>query len=468
MVEQTCVVCGRALPRRPGGRPGRSSVYCSAACRQRAFRSRGGPSQKEAAVGLIAEIEKQVRGLDPQLPGEFYADVTTLSGSVGRLRRIARLARDAAQAAVAAAPQSATLQNATLQNVTRHGVTESGADTLAPTAESVRQLDEWAFASLVEAHRRELQVHCYRMVGSYDDAEELVQDTFLRAWRTRDRFEGRSSVRTWLYRIATNACIDFLRRSRRKPQQYAPIPGMDHGAVAEPPAMVAWLQPYPDELLDEIASDAAHPDAEAVSRETIELVFLAAIQHLPARQRAVLILRDVLGWSAADTAALLELTVASVNSALQRAKPTLRAHLPEPRAEWKAPAQVSAQEREVLAKYMSAAVSADVGVMTQLLREDVRLTMPPNPFWFVGREAFLNFVTPSVDPASPMFFGAWRHLETRANRMPAVAGYVKRPGTEVYRAQVLDVLRIDAEGRIAEITSFEPHLFAAFGLPLTL
>jgi RNA polymerase sigma-70 factor (TIGR02960 family) len=462
MAEQTCLVCGRPLPRRSGGRPGRSSVYCSAACRQRAYRSRGGPTQDEAAVGLVAEIEKQVRGLDPQLPGKFYTDVTALSGSVGRLRRIARLAWDVAQAAVVGAPQ----------NVTRADVTESQAEPEsgqpAPQSEpTLGELDEWLFASLVETHRRELQVHCYRMVGSYDDAEELVQDTFLRAWRTRDGFEGRSSVRTWLYRIATNACIDFQRRSRRAPERYQPIPGMDHGAADQPPVKITWLQPYPDELLDEVASPAPHPDAEAVSRETIELVFLAAIQHLPARQRAVLILRDVLGWSAVDTAALLETSVASVNSALQRAKPTLRVHLPELRADWKAPAQVSAQERAVLDKYMAAAVHTDFAAMAELLREDVRLTMPPNPFWFVGREALLNFVTPSIDPASPLFFGHWRHLETRANRMPAVAGYVKRPGTGVYRAQVLDVLRIE-EGRIAEITSFEPHLFAAFGLPLTL
>ncbi|HEY3870621.1 MAG TPA: sigma-70 family RNA polymerase sigma factor [Actinocrinis sp.] len=454
MADQTCQVCGRPLPRRPGGRPGRASVYCSAACRQRAYRSRGGPTQGEAAVGLIAEIEKQVRGLEPQLPGKFYTEVTELSGSVGRLRRIARLARDVAQTAPVAADGEAP------QSVTREGVTDSA---------SVRELDEWSFASLVETHRRELQVHCYRMVGSYDDAEELVQDTFLRAWRTRDGFEGRSSVRTWLYRIATNACIDFQRRSRRAPQRYQPIPGMEHGAVDQPPVQVAWLQPYPDELLDEIASPAPHPDAQAVSRETIELVFLAAIQHLPARQRAVLILRDVLGWSAAETAALLETSVASVNSALQRAKPTLRAHLPEARAQWKAPEQVSAQEREVLDKYMavSAAPTVDAAAIEELLREDVRLTMPPNPFWFVGREAMLRFVMASLDPASPVYFGQWRHLETRANRMPAVAGYVKRPGTEIYRAQMLDVLRIE-EGRIAEITTFEPHLFAAFGLPMTL
>ena len=390
----------------------------------------------------MAEVERQVESLDPRRPDEFYADLTALSSTVGRLRRTAEVARDATG---------------------KHA--EPPAARAAASATPAAGLDEWTFAESVEPHRRELQVHCYRMVGSYDDSEDLVQETFLRAWRNREGFEGRSSFRTWLYKIATNTCIDFLRRTNRAPQQYQPVAGMEHGSD-QPPARIAWLQPYPDELLDEVASDEATPDAAVVSRETMELVFLAAIQHLPVRQRAVLIMRDVLGWPAADTAELLDMSVASVNSALQRARPTLREHLPERRTDWATP-EATQQEREVLERYMTAAQRTDLDAMAEMLSEDVRLTMPPNPFWFVGRDAFLNFVMPSLEPGSPMFFGQWRHVLTRANRMPAVAGYVQRPGTEVYRAQVLDVLRIE-DGRIAEITSFEPHLFAAFGLPLTL
>jgi RNA polymerase sigma-70 factor (ECF subfamily) len=462
MSERRCGICGRLLPQRRTGKPGRASLYCSAACRQRAYRSRAGSARGEAVHELIADIERQVQSLTPQLPVEFYSDVTALSSSVGRLRRIARIARDAKQGPAARrAPQIVTPGP-----VTESTVTELPERSAADSPATMPALDEWTFAELVEPHRRELQVHCYRMVGSYDDSEDLVQETFLRAWRKRDGFEGRSTVRVWLYRIATNACIDFLRRTNRRPQRYEPVPGIDQGS-AQPPAKIAWLQPYPDELLDEVASDGVQPDAAAVSRETMELVFLAAIQHLPARQRAVLILRDLLGWPAADTATLLGMSVASVNSALQRARPTLRAQLPERRAEWVATVSASRQEREVLDKYMAAAQRADLAAMAELLSEDVRLTMPPNPFWFIGRDAFLKFVMPSIDPASPTFFGHWRHLPTRANRLLAAAGYVQRPGTEVYRAQVLDVLRIEA-GRIVEITSFEPHLFAAFGLPLTL
>jgi RNA polymerase sigma-70 factor (ECF subfamily) len=177
-------------------------------------------------------------------------------------------------------------------------------------------------------------VHCYRMTGSYDDAEDLVQETFLRAWRARDTFQGRAGARTWLYRIATNACLDFQRRTARRPQRYEPIPGMNHGS-GDAPARVTWLQPYPDDELP--AAEADRPETAVESRETVELVFLAALQHLPPLQRAVLILRDVLGLTAAETAESLGTTVASANSALQRARPALRDHLPGRRADWTAP-----------------------------------------------------------------------------------------------------------------------------------
>jgi RNA polymerase sigma-70 factor (ECF subfamily) len=320
---------------------------------------------------------------------------------------------------------------------------------------------EGTFTDLVEPHRREIQAYCYRMLGSFDDAEDLVQEVFLRAWRGQDGYEGRAGVRTWLYKIATNACIDFLRRNKRQPQRYEPVPGFDSGAE-EGPDRVPWLQPYPDQLLD---LDA--PDSAAVSRETLELVFLTAIQHLPPRQRAVLLLRDVLDWSAAATAAQLAVTVATVNNDLARARPVLRAHLPARRAEWTRAAGPTPEERAVLERYMSVAQRGDVDSMAELLTDETVLTMPPNPFWFVGRDAIAGFLRMSLPPDAPGYLGAWRSLETSANRQPAVGHYLQRVGTTVFRAQVLDVLRIEG-GRITQITAFEPHLFPAFGLSLRL
>jgi RNA polymerase sigma-70 factor (ECF subfamily) len=316
------------------------------------------------------------------------------------------------------------------------------------------------FAERAEAHRRELRVHCYRLTGSFDEAEDLVQDTLLRAWRSRDQLEDGASLRAWLYAIATNTCLDFLRRVERRPRAYAPVPGMDHGE-GPPPDRLEWLQPFPDGLLDPV-----RPEEEAVARETIELVFLAAIQHLTSQQRAVFVFREVLGWSAADTAAAVGLSVASVNSALQRAKSGLRRHLPEDRSQWRTEGPTP-QERKVLDAYRAASQSADWTAVANLLTSDVVLTMPPNPFWFSSREAMIGFVRGSLDRASPAYFGEWQHVPTTANRMPAFAGYVRRPGTTIFRAQTLDVLRV-REGKIAEITTFEPHLLAAFGLPLVL
>jgi RNA polymerase sigma-70 factor (ECF subfamily) len=224
---------------------------------------------------------------------------------------------------------------------------------------------ESAFAALFERNRGELQVHCYRMLGSFEDSEDLVQETFLRAWRKRASFspEGRSSFRAWLYRIATNACLDVLRSRPRRvlPPQVAAAG--DPTAPPSPPADLPWLQPYPDRLLESIASAEEEPDAMVVAKETIELAFIAAIQHLPPRQRAVLILRDVLGWSAKDTAALLEVSVGSVNSALQRARATLRDRLGERRAEWARPSEPREEERELLRRYVDAHERADVDAL---------------------------------------------------------------------------------------------------------
>jgi RNA polymerase sigma-70 factor (ECF subfamily) len=326
--------------------------------------------------------------------------------------------------------------------------------------------EESAFAALLEQHRRELQVHCYRMLGSFEEAEDLVQETFLRAWRRRASFtfDGRSSLRAWLYRIATNACLDVLRSRPRRvvPQEVAEAG--DPAAAPSPPLDLPWLQPYPDRLLEPVAAVEEEPGAVVVARETIELAFLAAIQHLPPRQRAVLILRDVLGWSARETASLLEASVVAVNSALQRARATLRQRLPARRSEWAQRAASTEQERALLRRYLDAHERADVHALAELLREDAILTMPPLPTWYAGREAILIATQKGFDPG----FGRLRSLLTGANLQPAAAHYLRKPGESEYRPLALDVLRIDG-GRVAEISTFvSPELFPAFGLPPAL
>jgi RNA polymerase sigma-70 factor (ECF subfamily) len=319
-------------------------------------------------------------------------------------------------------------------------------------------VDEASFAVEVEGHRRELQVHCYRMVGSLQDAEDLVQETFLRAWRKRDTFQGRSTFRAWLYRIATNACLDFLER---------------HPRVAN--GEVYWLQPFPDRMLETAAPTDAEPDAAVVAKETIELAFLVAIQHLPPKQRAVLIMRDVLGWPANDSADLLDLSVASVNSALQRARATLKEHLPSRRLEWGQSAEPTEAEKALLQRYMEAMERSDTEAMAELLHEDVRVTMPmleaclPDGSrelsWF-GRKSYLEGLAQVFTPGSPAYLGDWKSVPTRANLQPAVAHYVRPPGETAYRAQVLDVLSV-AGGEIVAITAFGPGMFGYFGLPET-
>ena len=321
---------------------------------------------------------------------------------------------------------------------------------------------ESTFATLFERHRGELRVHCYRMLGSLEESEDLVQETFLRAWRKRASFgsDGRSAFRPWLYRIATNACLDVLRsRPRRVVPPQVASPG-DPAAPPSPPVDLPWLQPYPDRLLEPAAPTEEEPDAAAVARETIELAFIAAIQHLPPRQRAVLILRDVLGWSAKDAAALIDASVNSVNSALQRARATLREQLGERRTEWARSAEPSAEEHELLRQYVDAHERADADALAALLREDARLTMPPHPTWYEGRAAIRIAAGKGFEPS----FGTLRTLVTAANRQPAAAHYLRRPGESEYRALALDVLSVD-DGRIAEISSFVfPELFPAFGL----
>jgi RNA polymerase sigma-70 factor, ECF subfamily len=343
-----------------------------------------------------------------------------------------------------------------------------------PVVAAAMASDEVAFGQLVERHRRELHVHCYRMLASYADAEDVVQETFLRAWNKRSSYAARSTVRAWLYQIATNACLDFLRSRSRRARPYQVPPLAAAPASIQPPVEVSWLQPYPDVHLDAAVASAEEPDAVVVAKETIELAFLMIIQQLPPRQRAVLIMRDVLGWSAGETAALLETSVASVKSALQRARATVQERRPPQRDQWDSRAAATADEREILERYVAAHERADVDLLAQLLAEDVVQTMPPYPAWLIGRDAALTFSAEVFDPGSAEYHGRWRSVLTCANRQPAVAQYVQRPSAEEtrnlageYRAQVLDVLRIE-NGAITEIMSFEPHRFAAFGLPLVL
>lgn len=306
---------------------------------------------------------------------------------------------------------------------------------------------ESAFAALTERYRRELHVHCYRMLASFDEAEDAVQETFLRAWRARGSFDGSSLIRAWLYRIATNVCLDTLRRGARRLTSMRTF------------AEVPWLTPYPDRLLDEMAPSEEEPEAVIVTRETIELTFLAALQVLPPRQRATLIARDVLGWSASETASAIDSSVAAVNSALQRARATMQAHLPARRSEWSA-GEPTDEERGLLASFIDAHERGDAVLAVSIASQDLRITMPPRPYVFEGLDA----IGPRLERA--LAEGDWRLVPTVANRMPTAASYLRAPGDTIYRAFKLDVLRV-VEGRISEITTFGPELFPQFGLPPT-
>ena len=308
-------------------------------------------------------------------------------------------------------------------------------------------MDHSGFAALTERHRRELHVHCYRMLASFDEAEDAVQETFLKAWRGLSGFDGGPQFRAWLYRIATNVCLDMLRSSSRRPS-----------AKSHPE--VPWLQPYPDLLLDQAAPSDEQPEAVAISRETISLVFLAALQVLPPRQRAALIARDVLGWPASETASALGTSVAAANSALQRARATMQSHLPDTRAEWSA-REPSAEERKLVEQFIAAHERLDAEAAVAIAARDLRVTMPPLPYCYQGAEA----IGPLMGDAAAM--GEWRLIPVGANRMPAAASYLRRPGDSVFRAFKLDVMRVEG-AVIAEITTFPADHFAAFGLQLAL
>ncbi len=308
-------------------------------------------------------------------------------------------------------------------------------------------------AAQLEAHRRALRVHCYRMTGSFDEAEDLVQETMLRAWRARDGFEGRAKLSTWLHRIATNVCLDALadRAARVLPQDVVPAVAPDDEPRSTPPLRpeLPWMQPFPDALLD--------PETLAASRESIELAFLAALQHLPARQRAILLLDDVLGWTAAETAELLAITVAAVTSALQRAHAAMRALAPAGRDGWTPLAPPTDEERALLARYLAAWADGDAAALTALLRDDVRWAMPPAALWFEGRAAVEMLLA-----SFPIrFHGDHRLVPVAANRQLAAAGYLRRHGAADFAFSGIHLLRVEA-GQIAEITTFGASLCGGF------
>jgi RNA polymerase sigma-70 factor (ECF subfamily) len=340
----------------------------------------------------------------------------------------------------------------------RPGARHTGMDDLLVAAAQAG--DHAAFARLTEPIRRELQVHCYRVLGSVEDAEDAVQETYLRAWGRLDSYTGRGTFRAWLYGIATRACLDALRRrkARRWPSDVAfPSDPRDHPV---PSVDVPWLQPYPDVLLAVPAPGDAEPETAVTSKETIELAFLASIQRLPARQRAVLILREVLDWSAADTAAALDMTVVAVNSALQRARTTLAEYLPADRDQWAGSS--SDGDRAVLTRLIDAWERSDTDALVALLRADARLVMPPRPTWFAGRDAIEIFLREHV-------FGrmgtGWRLRPTAANRQPAFALYHREGGDREHRPFAIGVLEVHG-ARIGELAMFtQPELFGRFGMP---
>jgi RNA polymerase sigma-70 factor (ECF subfamily) len=311
------------------------------------------------------------------------------------------------------------------------------------------------FTGVADRYRAELLAHCYRMLGSADEAEDLVQETYLRAWRSYGGFEGRSSVRTWLYRIATNVCLTAIERRGRRPLPSglgAPSDDPDTPVVTAPE--VPWLQPLPDALL---AAEREDPASVAASRAGVRLAFVAALQYLSARQRAMLIMRDVLEWPAAQVADVLDTTTTAVNSGLRRARAQLAEALP---AEDELAEPADPDQRAVLERFAAAIESADATALAELLREDVALEMPPIATWFAGRTAVTSFVASYLFTAP----GWLRHVPVMANGQPAFAVY-QRHEDGAYHAHAVIMPTVTATG-IARITAFQdPGLFGHFGLP---
>ena len=322
--------------------------------------------------------------------------------------------------------------------------------------DAARRGDEGAFARLVESRQGELHAHCYRMLGSVHDAEDALQEALLRSWKGLKRFEGRSSLRSWLYRIATNTCLDVI---ARRPKRVLPIdygPGADpHDSPGEPLVESVWIEPYPDETLG-VEDGFASPEASYEQRESLELAFVAALQHLPANQRAALILREVLGFSAREAAESLETSVASVNSALQRARKTVDEKLPEQSQQATLRAVGDERLSAIVDDYMAAIQNGDVDTVVAMLTEDAAWSMPPVPSWYRG-EALATFL------AEYPLQERWRHVPTRANGQLAVGCYMWDPERERYVAAVLDILTLRGD-RIAQVTGFlAPWVFQRFG-----
>ena len=315
------------------------------------------------------------------------------------------------------------------------------------------------FAQVAEQYRPELRAYCYRMIGSVDECEDLVQDTYLRAWQAYERFEGRSSVRLWLYKIATNTYLNALQTRQRRPLPSGLGGPADSATAALAPAKsdIPWLQPAPDSLLYGATDD---PAAVVSLRSSVRLAFVAALQHLSSLQRAVLVLRDVLGWQASEVAEILETSTAAVNSALQRARARLAEAGPT-LDELGEPAEP--ELRGVLDRYMAAFEHADVDGLAELLRADVELEMPPIPTWFTGRDVVCDFLARVVLHTPDQ----WRLTYTRANGAPAFAMYRRGPDGS-FQAHGLDVLSL-VDGHISRIVAFnDATLVAKFGLPETL
>jgi RNA polymerase sigma-70 factor, ECF subfamily len=326
---------------------------------------------------------------------------------------------------------------------------------------AARAGDQEAFEKLIEPYRRQLLVHCYRILGSFEDAEDILQETLVRAWKRLDSFEGRSSLRAWLYKIATNASLDALdsRRVRGLPKElYAR--GDPTQPLPPPLQKVNWVEPLPDEWIDDEPN--MYPEARYEVRESITLAFIAALQKLPGRQRTALLLCDVMGWSASEAAEILDMTTAAVNSALQRARETLK------QSERKtAPARLNEPLSDLLRRYVAAWEKADSAALIAVLREDVALTMPPLPVWFGGHadiQAFLDgFLFRSMSPFQAKL------VPMRANGSPAFAVYQMDPGG-IYRAAAIHILTIE-EGQITEINdylTFDGQLFSGFHLALVV
>jgi RNA polymerase sigma-70 factor (ECF subfamily) len=327
----------------------------------------------------------------------------------------------------------------------------------------MRPVDPREFSRVVEPYRRELQVHCYRLLGSLQDAEDMVQETLLRAWRRRETYEGRAPLRAWLYRIATNACLDAI---DRRPRRAIPFASTLPADPSRPPAPhmdeSIWIEPYPDELLP--FSDAG-PEGAVVSREGVALAFVTALQALPPRQRAVLILRDVLAFRAREVATLLDLTVSAVNSALHRARETLGRSQGGRQDDATAGTAMTEAQRRLLDQYVRAWESEDVEALIALLKEGAAFAMPPSPSWYTGREAIHTFV------ATQVFEGTgrrrWRLLSTRANGGPAFGVYRLEP-SGAFGPFGIQVVAIEGD-RVGDVVTFiMPRLFARFGLPSAL